>query len=93
MAEDWQDDWKPMIDAIGTDFGNDVKHVAVETVDKSTIRRFCEPLEMDCPIFYDEAVAKAHGYKGIPAPYSGISQTWTDQGVWQPGQGGALADV
>ena len=86
MAEDWQDVWQPMIDAVGTDFGGGVKHVAVEAIEKNTIRRFCEPLEMDCPIFYDEEVAKAHGYRGIPAPWSGITQTWTDQGVWQPGQ-------
>jgi hypothetical protein len=82
---DWQDDWKPVIDAVGTDFGEGSKQESIEDIEKSTIRRYCEPLEMDFPLFYDEAAAKAQGFKGIPAPYSGISQTWIDGGVWKPG--------
>ena len=83
---DWQDDWQPVVDAIGQDFGGGAKREAIEDIEKSTIRRYCEPLEMDFPLFYDEAAAKAQGFKGIPAPYSGISHTWTEVGVWKPGQ-------
>lgn len=85
MSEDWQQIWQPMIDAIGTDYGDDVQAEAADDIEKGSVRKFCEPTEMDCPIFYDEDVAKAHGYGGIPAPYSGISQTWVAQAFWSPG--------
>ena len=65
---DWQDEWQPVVDAIGQDFGGGTKREAVEDIEKSTIRRYCEPLEMDFPLFYDEAAAKAQGFKGIPGP-------------------------
>lgn len=86
MSDDWQQEWQPMIDAIGTDYGADVQATAVDEIEKGAVRKFCEPTEMDCPIFYDEDVAKQHGYDGIPAPYSGISQTWVAQAFWEPGK-------
>jgi len=82
---EWQEAWQPMIDAVGTDFGADYSVVAVDEIEKGAVRKFCEPTEMDCPIFHDEATAKAHGYKGIVAPFSGISQTWVAQAFWSPG--------
>lgn len=85
MAEDWQDAWQPMIDAIGKDFGANVKEEAIDEIEKGAIRKYLEPLQMDCPIYYDEDVAKAHGYDGIPAPISGLSQTWLESGNWHPG--------
>ena len=85
-TDDWQDAWQPLIDAVGTDFGAELKQEAIETIERGAIRRLCEPIEMDCPIFYDEEVARQHGYHGIPAPISGISQTWIDPGLWKPGQ-------
>lgn len=83
---DWQDEWQPMLDAIGTDFGAENSVTAVDEIERGAVRKFCEPVEMDCPIFYDEEVARAHGYDGIPAPYSGISQTWIAGAFWSPGQ-------
>jgi hypothetical protein len=87
MSDDWQAVWQPMIDAIGTDFGADSAITAVDEIEKGAVRKFCEPTEMDCPLFYDEQAAKAHGYAGIVAPYSGISQTWVAQAFWSPGAG------
>ena len=88
MAEDWGKDWQPMIDAVGKDFGANVKATAADEIEKGAVRKYCEPLEMDCPIFFDEEVARAHGYDGTVAPYSGISLTWAggaDVAAWDGG--------
>lgn len=85
-SDDWEAAWQPMVDAVGTDFSGDAKQTAIDAIEKGAIRKYVEPLELDSPIFYDEEVAKQHGYEGIPAPISGISQTWLVDGVWQPGQ-------
>jgi hypothetical protein len=79
----WASAWQPLIDVIGQDFGAGIIH-AVDPIEKSLIRQYNEPLEFDCPLFYDEEVAKAYGYPGIIAPYSGLA-TWTSVGVWDYG--------
>ncbi len=84
-SEAWQTAWQPMIDAVGRDFSGGIKQQAVEEVERTGIRRYCEPLEFDCPLHYDDAVAKRHGYRGIVAPFSGITQTWINDGLWRPG--------
>lgn len=82
----WEAAWQPVIDLIDQDFSEGERVSAADDVEKATIRRYLEPLEFGCPLHYDEAAARANGYRGILAPYSGISQTWTDQGQWHPGQ-------
>jgi acyl dehydratase len=84
MADDWQDAWQPMIDAVGTDFSDGAVRMGADDVEMSGIRRFVEPLEFDCPLHYDEAVAKAHGYPGVLAPCSSVT-TWTIPPMWTPG--------
>jgi len=81
----WEAAWQPVIDLIGEDFSEGAKQPAADDVEKTSIRRYLEPLEFGCPLHLDAAVAQQHGYRGILAPYSGISQTWTDQGQWHPG--------
>ncbi|HZU77273.1 MAG TPA: MaoC family dehydratase N-terminal domain-containing protein [Dehalococcoidia bacterium] len=83
--DDWAQAWQPAIDAIGQDFSSGESVTAVEVIERGAIRRYLEPLELDCPLHYDEAVAKGAGYRGIVAPCSGISMTWTDTGQWRPG--------
>lgn len=85
MSDEWTKDWDAMVAAVGTDFGGEPQ-VAIDAIELGAVRKFCEPVEMDCPIFYDEAVARAHGYNGIPAPISGVSQTWLETGTWAPGR-------
>lgn len=82
--DDWQSAWQPVIDAIGQDFSDGAVRVAAYTIEEGLVHRFLEPLEFDCPLHYDEAAAKAHGYPGIIAPYSGLA-TWVSMGVWNPG--------
>ena len=81
----WEEAWQPVIDLIGEDFSEGEQIPAADHVERTSIRRYLEPLELGCPLHYDEATAKANGYRGILAPYSGISQTWTDRGQWHPG--------
>jgi hypothetical protein len=80
--------WDEAAALVGTEvkgglFGNRV--VGIEPVERSAIRRFCEPMEMDCPLHYDDETARAHGYRGVVAPVSSITQAFTDPGQWTPG--------
>ena len=87
MSDDWTTDWQPTVDVVGRDFSGGIESTAIDAIERATIRRYCEPLEFDCPLHYDEDVAKAHGYAGILAPHSGVSLTWIDAGLWRPGEG------
>jgi acyl dehydratase len=83
-GDDWQREWDVTAAAIGTDYGGEPEE-AIEAVELSSIRRFCEPLEFDCPLHYDAEVARAHAYRDVLAPWSGISQTFNRRGHWRPG--------
>ena len=79
--------WDDTANAVGQDFSGGVERVAADTVERTTIRRFLEPVELDCPLHYDDDVAKAHGFEGIIAPWSSINATFTRAPIWEPGQG------
>ena len=81
----WEREWDATVAAIGTDYGGDRVVVAVDEVERGAIRRYCEVLELDCPLHYDDDAARSAGYRGIVAPASGISQTWTREAHWRPG--------
>ena len=81
----WAREWDATIAAVGTDYGGERVVVAVDEVERGAIRRYCEVLEFDCPLHYDDAIARSVGYQGIVAPVSGISQTWTREAHWRPG--------
>ncbi len=87
MADDWQQDWQQTINVIGQDFSGGIQSTAVDEIEKSSVRRFLEAVELDCPLHYDADVAQQHGYRNILAPVSGISQTWIDTALWRPGLG------
>jgi 3-methylfumaryl-CoA hydratase len=55
-----------------------------EPVERSTIRRQLEVLELDCPLHYDEDEARKHGYEGIIAPYH-MNTVFAAQPFWRPG--------
>ncbi|MES2258474.1 MAG: MaoC family dehydratase N-terminal domain-containing protein [Pseudomonadota bacterium] len=84
MNHDWIQDWQPTVDAVGTQFGGPEVRGA-DAIDASAIRRYLEPLELDCALHYDEQVARDHGYDGIVAPCSSIL-TFTVAPFWQPGE-------
>lgn len=84
---DWERDWDAVLAQVGQEVegGLLTNLTAVEDVERASIRRFCEPVEFDCPLHYDDDVARAHGYGGVIAPYSSITQTFVDPGQWSPG--------
>jgi acyl dehydratase len=83
--DDWESAWQSLVDVIGTEFGDGVLTQSTEDIEKGLIRRYLEPLEFDCPLHYDEKVAREHGHPGIIAPYSGLATWLTTFGVWSPG--------
>jgi hypothetical protein len=83
MSEDWTAAWAPVIDVVGTDFDTGAI-VGADAVDTSALRRYLEPLEFDCPLHYDNKVARRHGYPGVIAPVSSYL-TFTAPPIWRPG--------
>lgn len=84
MSNDWMLDWQATVDAVGTQFGG-VEVLGADAIDASAIRRYLEPLELDCPLHYDERAAREQGYDGIVAPCSSIL-TFTVAPFWRPGE-------
>ena len=87
MVDDWAEAWRATVDCVGQDFSAGMQSTAVDQIELGGVRKFCEPVELDCPLHYDLEVAKQHGYRGVVAPVSGISATWLDGGLWRPGMG------
>lgn len=85
MGDDWKAAWQPVIDAVGTDFGEDAEIWGADEVEKGFIRRFLEPLEFDCPLHYDKTVAEQYGYSDILAPCSSLMSLALPP-LWRPGR-------
>jgi acyl dehydratase len=81
---DWRSQWRPMIDAVGTDFGDGVDLEGPDAVEGGALRRFVEPLEFGCPLHHDRELACQLGYRDVAAPVSAIV-TFTIPPVWHPG--------
>jgi acyl dehydratase len=81
----WARAWQPMIDAVGTEFGDGVAQQGPDAVEQGAVRRFAESLEFGCPLHYDRAVARRHGYRDVVAPVSSII-TFTIAPLWRPGE-------
>ena len=59
-------------------------NIAPDEVEKGSIRRWLEPKEFDCPLHYDEEIAKSVGYRGIVAPWTMVI-TYGVAPYWKPG--------
>ena len=55
-----------------------------DPVELGSIRRWLEPKQFDCPLHFDEQVARQAGYEGIIAP-STMAFTYGLGAYWQPG--------
>jgi hypothetical protein len=80
----WEEAWRPVVDAVGRDFGGGEAIEGADAVDASALRRFVEPLELDCPLHHDERVAREHGYPGVVAPFSSYF-TFVAPPLWRSG--------
>jgi hypothetical protein len=76
--------WEDLEAAVGQDFSDGDIHWAIEPVEWTSIRRYCEAIESDFPLFHDKHSAWRNGYQGIICPASHI-QNHTTLGLWRPG--------
>ncbi|MDB5817306.1 MAG: hypothetical protein JWQ11_946, partial [Rhizobacter sp.] len=63
--DDWRAAWQPMMERVGHDFSDGEVRWGADAIEPGTIRRYLEPLEFDCPLFYDREIAQAHGLADI----------------------------
>lgn len=82
---DWMAAWQLMIDAVGQDFAPGLNPVDADPIERTTVRRYLEPLEFDCSLHYDPEVARAYGYADIPIPNTAV-QTFALAPAWRPGE-------
>ena len=64
--------------------GREHRFVGVDPVSLNDIRRKLEVYCLDCPLHYDDAVARVHGYKGVVAPVA-MTPLWAMPAYWNPG--------
>jgi len=65
--------------------GREHAFAGADEVTRSDIRRKLEVYCFDCPLHYDDAVAHAHGYRGLVAPVA-MTPLWAMPAYWSPGQ-------
>lgn len=89
--QDWQQEWAAMRAAVGKDFSDGTIRWGADAIERGAVRRYLEPLEFDCALHYDPAVARAHGFADITAPYTSAI-TWTIPAMWAPGDSPLFVD-
>jgi hypothetical protein len=77
--------WDSMIARIGRDVSDGEVTWGADPIERSAVRRYLEPLELDCALHHDREVARAHGYRDVIAPYTSVI-TFTFPAMWEPGQ-------
>jgi hypothetical protein len=81
----WQEEWQPVVDAVGRDFLDGDVTWGGDPVEGGAIRRYLEPLELDCSLHTDRSVARAAGFEDVTMPYTGV-MPWTLPAAWTPGE-------
>ena len=88
----WTDAWAPMMAAVGCDLGEGRPEVWGEVIEAGAVRRYIEPLELDCAIHSDAAVARSQGYHDIVVPNSALA-SFALPLLWQPGDPALFTDA
>jgi acyl dehydratase len=73
------------LDELQSWIGREHEFAGVDDVTRSDIRRKLEVYCFDCPLHYDDEVARAHGYRGIVAPVA-LTPLWAMPAYWIPGE-------
>lgn len=73
--------WEEAEGWVGRELG---RYVGADDVTRGDIRRRLEVLAWDCPLHYDEAVARKYGYRTVVAPAT-MLMTWAMPPYWEPG--------
>lgn len=85
VDHDWKADWQEVVDAVGQDFLDGAISWGGDPVERGAVRRYLEPLELDCALHTDPEVARAAGHADVTMPATGVI-AWTIPAAWQPGQ-------
>lgn len=65
--------------------GREHGFAGIDEVSRNDIRRKLEVFCCDCPIYYDDKTAQAHGYRGRVAPVV-LTPLWGMPAYWEPGE-------
>jgi hypothetical protein len=85
MTDDWTTSWSALVARIGSDLIDSAVTWGADPIERSSVRRYLEPLEFDCALHYDPEVARANGFADIIAPYTSVI-TFVIPPTWAPGQ-------
>ena len=75
----------PTLEDLQAFIGIEHAFAGVDEVSRNDIRRKLEVYCFDCPLYYDDAVARAHGYRGAVAPVT-LTPLWSMPAYWNPGE-------
>ncbi len=81
-----------MIEAVGRDFDQGHAECWGETIEAGAVRRYIEPLELDCGLHSDAAFARAHGHDGITVPFTALA-SFALPLMWRPGDPALFTDA
>src|ERR1700722_15705256 len=73
------------LDELQSWIGREHEFAGIDECTRSDIRRKLEVYCFDCPLHYDDAVAQAHGYRGLVAP-NALIPLWAMPAYWTPGE-------
>lgn len=82
----------PSLDETRSWIGREIAFAGVDEVSINDIRRKLEIYCFDCPLHYDEAVARAHGYRTVVAPVT-LTPLWSMPAYWSPGEAPAFGPL
>jgi len=73
------------LDALQAWIGREHGFAGADAVTRNDIRRKLEVYCFDCPLHYNGAAARAHGYRGLVAPVA-MTPLWAMPAYWTPGE-------
>jgi hypothetical protein len=85
MTEDWTTSWSALVARVGSDLIDGAVTWGADPIERSSVRRYLEPLEFDCALHYDRELARAKGFADVIAPYTSVI-TFVIPPTWVPGQ-------
>lgn len=80
---DWSAPWRPILAAVGEDLQIDTPSYGPDAVELSGIRRFVEPIGLNCVIHNSAEGARQSGFADIIAPVSSLV-SFTIPPLWDP---------
>ena len=75
----------PSLQEVEAYIGRESSYEGADEVSRNDFRRKLEVYCFYCPIYYDEAAAKAHGYRTVVAPNT-MTSLWSMPPYWRPGE-------